>query len=31
LVEKLKTGAPLAMPDFTKLFTPGEQGYTDYV
>jgi N-ethylmaleimide reductase len=30
LVEKMKSGAALAQPDFTTLYTPGEKGYTDY-
>ncbi len=30
LVEKLRTGAPLADPDFSTFYTPGEKGYTDY-
>jgi N-ethylmaleimide reductase len=30
LVEKMKSGVPLAQPDFTTLYTPGEQGYNDY-
>lgn len=30
LLERLRTGAPLNQPDFTTLYTPGAQGYTDY-
>lgn len=30
LAERLRTGAPLNAPDYTTLYTPGEQGYTDY-
>lgn len=30
LVERLKTGAELAIPDHTTFYTPGEKGYTDY-
>lgn len=30
LVERLKTGAPLAAPDASTFYTPGETGYTDY-
>jgi N-ethylmaleimide reductase len=30
LVTKLKTGKPLAQPDFSTFYTPGEKGYTDY-
>ena len=30
LVERLKTGAPLAPLDPDKLYTPGPEGYTDY-
>ena len=30
LVEKLRTGAELAAPDFPTFYTPGEKGYTDY-
>lgn len=30
LVEKLKTGTPLATPDMSTFYTPGEKGYTDY-
>jgi N-ethylmaleimide reductase len=30
LVTRLQQGAPLAMPDFAKLYSPGEAGYTDY-
>jgi N-ethylmaleimide reductase len=30
LVERFKTGAELAQPDFDTFYTPGEKGYTDY-
>ncbi len=30
LPSKLKSGAPLAAPDFNALYTPGPQGYIDY-
>lgn len=30
LVERLRTGAPLARPDYTLLYTGEERGYTDY-
>ncbi len=30
LVERIKTGAELAQPDFSTFYTPGEKGYTDY-
>jgi N-ethylmaleimide reductase len=30
LVERFKTGAALAQPDFDKLYTPGPDGYSDY-
>jgi N-ethylmaleimide reductase len=30
LVDKLKSGAPLAAPDFGTFYTPGEKGYNDY-
>jgi N-ethylmaleimide reductase len=30
LVTKLKQGAELRAPDFSKLYTPGADGYTDY-
>ena len=30
LVERLKTGAALEVPDHTTFYTPGEKGYTDY-
>jgi 2,4-dienoyl-CoA reductase-like NADH-dependent reductase (Old Yellow Enzyme family) len=30
LVERLKTGAPLSLPDFTTVYGDGERGYTDY-
>lgn len=30
LVERIATGAPLARPDFTLLYTGEERGYTDY-
>ena len=30
LVQRLKTGQPLAQPDPTTFYTPGEKGYTDY-
>lgn len=30
LVTKLKAGTPLLPPDQTTLYTPGENGYTDY-
>ena len=30
LVERLKTGAPLAKFDLKRLYTPGPEGYTDY-
>jgi N-ethylmaleimide reductase len=30
LPSKLKNGSALATPDFTKFFTPGPEGYTDY-
>ena len=30
LVERLKTGAPLAQPDFATLYGGGAAGYTDY-
>ena len=30
LVERLKTGAPLAVPDQTTFYTPGPIGYSDY-
>jgi N-ethylmaleimide reductase len=31
LVERLKSGAPLATPDMTTFYTPGPKGYTDYL
>lgn len=30
LVTRMRDGLPLASPDFTTLYTPGERGYTDY-
>ncbi len=30
LINRLKTGAPLAEPDKSTFYTPGEQGYIDY-
>ena len=30
LVERFKTGADLAQPDFNTFYTPGENGYSDY-
>ena len=30
LVERLKTGADLAQPDFNLFYTPGANGYSDY-
>jgi N-ethylmaleimide reductase len=30
LVKRLRTGAALAKPDYTKLYTGETQGYTDY-
>lgn len=30
LVERLKTGAELNQPDYSTLYTPGPEGYTDY-
>jgi N-ethylmaleimide reductase len=30
LVDRLKSGAPLAEPDQATLYTPGAKGYTDY-
>lgn len=30
LVARMKTGAPLAKPDYTRLYTGEELGYTDY-
>lgn len=30
LVERFKTGADLAQPDFNTFYTPGTNGYTDY-
>jgi N-ethylmaleimide reductase len=30
LVARLRTGAPLNAPDYTTLYTPGEQGYLTY-
>lgn len=30
LVERLRTGAPLAAPDMATFYTPGAEGYTDY-
>lgn len=30
LVSRLRQGAPLAQPDFSTFYTPGEKGYTDY-
>lgn len=30
LVSRLKSGLPLAAPDFGTFYTPGEKGYTDY-
>lgn len=30
LVRRFREGAPLAAPDFSLLYTPGEKGYTDY-
>jgi N-ethylmaleimide reductase len=30
LVSRLKSGAPLAVPDQATLYTPGPRGYTDY-
>jgi N-ethylmaleimide reductase len=30
LVQKLQSGAELAVPDFNTFYTPGEKGYTDY-
>jgi len=31
LVERLRTGAPLAAPDMATLYTPGPEGYVDLV
>jgi len=30
LVERLRTGTPLAVPDMATFYTPGKEGYTDY-
>ena len=30
LVERLRTGVPLAVPDQATFYTPGKEGYTDY-
>lgn len=30
LVSRMRSGAPLAPPDFSSFYTPGEKGYTDY-
>lgn len=30
LVQRLRTNAPLAMPDPAKFYSPGPEGYTDY-
>lgn len=30
LVDKLRSGAALAQPDFSTFYTPGAKGYTDY-
>ena len=30
LVERLRSGAPLAVPDMATFYTPGREGYTDY-
>jgi N-ethylmaleimide reductase len=30
LVEKLRNDSPLALPDSSTFYTPGEKGYTDY-
>ncbi|MEZ4454487.1 MAG: hypothetical protein R3B09_33860 [Nannocystaceae bacterium] len=30
LVSKMRAGQPLAQPDFSTFYTPGERGYTDY-
>jgi len=30
LVSKMRSGTPLVPPDMTRLYTPGESGYTDY-
>ena len=30
LVSRMRAGLPLAQPDFTTFYTPGEHGYTDY-
>lgn len=30
LPERLRSGAPLAKPDYKRLYTGGERGYTDY-
>jgi N-ethylmaleimide reductase len=30
LVERIRRGAPLAMPDVKTFYTPGPKGYTDY-
>lgn len=30
LVDRLQKGSPLAAPDFSSFYTPGEKGYTDY-
>jgi len=30
LVTRLRDGLPLANPDYTTFYTPGEKGYTDY-
>lgn len=30
LVDRIRTGAPLAKPDYSKLYTGEEQGYIDY-
>ena len=30
LVDRIRRGAPLANPDESTFYTPGEKGYTDY-
>jgi len=30
LPERFRKGAPLATPDYTRLYVGGEKGYTDY-
>jgi len=30
LLERFKSGTELNQPDYTKLYTPGPDGFTDY-